>query len=454
MLKKIKLIINYFLPFEDFTHILQLDYYNYSRYLKQIFNPLYFKIFKRNLQKREKIKYTLRSVSTIILSYLIFLSILVFIIILRTTLINKFFLILVLLLLSPIVVLIANIPTLLLRLGYFTEIEKAKKKINQFTDLKIIAITGSYGKTTTKNILYELLKYNYKVQFIENNINTPIGIAKWVNTTLLNNTQILIVEMGALSKNVIKRSASITPPDYAIITELGDQHMDRFKTFNNLVNTKLEIFFLEKSKKYILSNVYKKIKFNTNISNLTIIEDQDIKEKYNINPDKIKKFNKGNLLLAIYLAKDLGISDHFIVDSINNIKLPNRRKNIIDINGYTVIDDSYNISLNTAKNSLSYAKDYSKENHKSLIVITGGIPESSTKIKKVNEEFGRILFKQDIIIILLSTVFEKFILRGIPDKKNVFNKNSMEEALQHVFKTYPKQEYIILMLPELSDLSY
>jgi UDP-N-acetylmuramoyl-tripeptide--D-alanyl-D-alanine ligase len=412
------------------------------------------KFFKRHLQKRENIKYTARSITTILFSLLIFLFSFLVIVTLDQIIIVKILLLLLLILSIPIIVLIANIPTLLFRLGYIVEFNNARSKIKEANDLIIIAITGSYGKTTTKNMLYEFLKYNYRVQYIEDNINTPIGIAKWVNSKLSDRTEVLIVEMGAHSKDVIKRSVSITPPDYAIITELGDQHMDRFKTFSNLVETKIGIFSINNSKKYILSDVFKKIDIKTDFSKLKIIEDQNIEIKYDIDKIKVNNLSKGNILLAINVAKDLGVSDKFIKDSLKKIKLPDRRKNILNIKGFTIIDDSYNISLNTAKISLSYAKKYCKENSKSLVVITGGIPESSTDIKKANEDFGKLLSKYNVITILLNTVFLDYILKGLTDKKDIVTKDSMVKALEYVFHSYSKDKYIILMFPELSDLSY
>jgi UDP-N-acetylmuramoyl-tripeptide--D-alanyl-D-alanine ligase len=450
LLRKIYKVICIIFPFEDFVYILQLDDYSTYRYLKQLFKPPYQKFLKRNLQKRESIKYTTRAILTILMSWILFLLLFFLLNSIINNIYIKIFSWIFVIVSIPLIVGIVNILMQISRLVHLLDKYKAKKYVKILHKLKIIGITGSYGKTTTKNLLFEFLRYNYKTQLIEGNINTPIGIAKWINNNLLDETEILIVEMGTNSKGTIKESVQITPPNYAIITELGDQHLERFKTFENIVDEKLEIFSINNSNKYILENVYKKIKKKKQFKNLNIIDEQSFKNDFLLPTD----FNLGNYVLAISVAIDLGISKEFISDSITKFTLPQRRKNISNIKGFVVIDDSYNISLNTAEDSLNYAKEYSIQKNKSLIVITGGIPESAINYATLNKKFGNLLEDNSHHIVLLNSVFRKYIQEGIKNKHIITTKESMENAMNYIFENYDPEKYVILQLPELSDLSY
>ena len=116
----------------------------------------------------------------------------------------------------------------LIQLNY---ILKAKKKLKMYKHLKVIAITGSYGKTSTKNFLFEMLSEKFCVLKSPQSFNTAMGITKTILDYLKPHHQILILEMGADHKNDIKKLCKIVSPDVCVVTAVGKQHLKTFKNF-------------------------------------------------------------------------------------------------------------------------------------------------------------------------------------------------------------------------------
>jgi UDP-N-acetylmuramoyl-tripeptide--D-alanyl-D-alanine ligase len=102
----------------------------------------------------------------------------------------------------------------------------ASTKVESAHNLQVIAVAGSYGKTTIKQLIYEMIRYSKRVQMVEGNINTPLGIADWVIAKLHQNTDVLIVEMDTYRQGEIAECCWVTPPDIAILANIGDQHLE------------------------------------------------------------------------------------------------------------------------------------------------------------------------------------------------------------------------------------
>jgi len=120
-------------------------------------------------------------------------------------------------------------------------ISDAKKKIATFKDLKIIAITGSMGKTTTKEFLYTILSEKYNVLATEGTKNTPLWISRLIQSKLTKKHEIFIVEMWAYEKWNIAELCDIAQPDISIITGITLQHLERFGGLREIIDTKFEI---------------------------------------------------------------------------------------------------------------------------------------------------------------------------------------------------------------------
>ncbi len=120
-------------------------------------------------------------------------------------------------------------------------VDDAKKILASMPNLKVIGITGSYGKTTTKFILTRILSEKFNVVCTPQSFNTPMGIVRTVRTMLKPQTEIFVCEMGAKQIGDIKEDCDIANPHYGIITSVGPQHLETFKTVDNVFATKFEL---------------------------------------------------------------------------------------------------------------------------------------------------------------------------------------------------------------------
>ena len=131
---------------------------------------------------------------------------------------------------------------------------RAKNKIRVQKDLKIIGITGSYGKTTMKEILATVLSVKYKVLKTPDSVNTPVGISRLILKDLTADKEIFIVEMGAYRRGEIKALCEIATPDIAVLTGINEAHLERFGSIENTIKAKFEIVENAKSDALIVLN--------------------------------------------------------------------------------------------------------------------------------------------------------------------------------------------------------
>lgn len=121
-------------------------------------------------------------------------------------------------------------------------INDAKRILKSHTGLKVVAVTGSYGKTTTKFILNRILSEKYNTVCTPQSFNTPMGVVRTVRENLKPQTEIFICEMGAKRVGDVKQICDIVHPDYGIITSVGEQHLDTFRSVDNVFKTKFELY--------------------------------------------------------------------------------------------------------------------------------------------------------------------------------------------------------------------
>ncbi len=430
-------LINYPLPVWDFAYILQLEEYELRRYLKQV----QLRLFKRNFERRDVLRYTARMKLTLVL--LVFSLLALFFVAYWINIGLLVALLITLPLSTPyllgVISFIVQIPTSVL------EKQKCQKAARVFAlkypTTKVIGITGSFGKTTAKYLLQHVLQYDFNVAIIPDNINTALGIADFVlKNKLPQRPDYLIVEMGAYKRGDIEQTATMLPPDYAILTILGDQHMERFGSKSNLITGKSEIFTTNKQ-----TVCY------TSTDSVSLIHEQQI----NINqliPVDIPTGEKSTPHLVRKLAHDLGISDRSIEVSLNTFNPPERRNNIIERQGVTIIDNSYNISPMVAKAMVQDAATIAAKQGKKLVVMTGGIGEQGTDEVKVNLELANALNQYADRVLINPTVFAKHMVSTlvIPTQEIVMSTDVTDSPALYLDGT----KEILLWLTGHSDLAY
>lgn len=149
---------------------------------------------------------------------------------------------LILFLIVPIIVFLATlILNFLSNILKRRIIEKARKKIAKFPNLTVVGITGSYGKSTTKEILAKILEKKYKILKTPANVNTAIGIAQLILKDLTAEHQIFVTEMGAYKRGEIKEICDIVKPKIGILTAVNEQHLALFGSIENTIAAKFEL---------------------------------------------------------------------------------------------------------------------------------------------------------------------------------------------------------------------
>lgn len=453
LLRNLSKIFNILFPYLDFLYLLQLEEYDTYRYWKLL--PRFY--FRRNLQKRDKLKYTSRIQTTFLLSLLLGIYSVFLFWVFSQLLLG----ILIVIITIPIYVGIAN--TLLTPFYNFMKSRlqlKAKRQMDKYLDLKVVTIAGSYGKTTTKNILYEIVRYNYKTQMIPGNINTPTGIATWLLKNFDPSTELLITEVDGYYLGEIRQSCRITPADVIIITAIGDQHLERLGTQKRLTLSLFESLDSAKRDPHLIlsKNTAQTaralgIKFRKDAE---VIETRDGDIKYNRKKILLSKdisssvkANIPNVLAAVSL---LGIPFEFVQDSLQSIELPERRQKPGEMYGYTVIDDSYNISYTTALAGLESANTLATKHDKKLLVITAGIPELGKENKDANYKYGKELQQKADYTVLLKSIISGEISKEL--ENNYVFVNDLSEAWQYIHDNFSPDEIVILIQPELTDVYY
>lgn len=163
-------------------------------------------------------------------------------------------------------------------------------------DLKVIGITGSYGKTSVKYYLSTVLKAKYNVLMTPESYNTPMGVVKTIREQLRPTHEIFVCEMGARHVGDIKEICDIVFPEYGIITSIGEQHLETFKSIENIIKTKFELYdaVADKDKMFLNGD-------NENITKTLIGKGDKISHTYGLNEQNetyaydIKVTNKGTV---------------------------------------------------------------------------------------------------------------------------------------------------------------
>ena len=242
-------------------------------------------------------------------------------------------------------VLLIQIPTFSVKQYVFY---KARKKREGFKDLTVIGITGSYGKSSTKDFLFTLLSEKYKVLKTEGNINTEMGIANTVLSKIKTEHQIFICEMGAYKRGEIKNACSMVKPKIGVLTGINQQHLALFGSQENIIMAKYELIeslpqngmaFFNAKNKYCLE-LYEKTKIK--------------KELYG---KEAKLAGEENILGATAVARYLGMTEGEIAESLK--KINNRIGGVSlkkGVNGLNIIDATYSANPDGVMAHLEYLK--------------------------------------------------------------------------------------------------
>lgn len=304
----------------------------------------------------------------------------------------------------------------------------------------VIGITGSVGKTSTKEMLSNVLKQNYKVLKTKGNENSQVGLP--LTILRLIDEDVMVLEMGMSNLGEMHNLSMIAKPDIAIITNVFDSHIGNLGSRKNILKAKLEIIDGMNDGNLIINNdndmlkaVESDVKEGINVMSFGI-ENKSNVMTCNINEGIVTNFDiddvkdikvKGSKTLvynalATYLtSKLLGLSRGMIKKGINEYGNEKHRLEVINLNdNVTIIDDSYNASYDSVKLALEYIKNFSGKK----IAVLADILELGKESKKVHKKIGKLVVDNNIEKLVTIGKYSKHIARVA--KKNGFKRKKIK----------------------------
>ncbi|MDG6891244.1 UDP-N-acetylmuramoyl-tripeptide--D-alanyl-D-alanine ligase [Clostridium perfringens] len=319
--------------------------------------------------------------------------------------------------------------------------------------LKVVGITGSAGKTSTKDLVAAVLSDKYKVFKTKGNFNNEIGLPLMI-LELDSTYDVAILEMGMRGLGQIRELAEIASPDLGIITNIGISHIEILKTRENILKAKMEIAtFFDKNNTLVVcgndyflgalpSAEYKIVKtgvgenFEIGAKNIALEElsskftvyDGEKEEEFSL--DMPGEHNISNLMLGIAIAKELGVSFEEMKRGLKNIEATSMRLELIKKDGFSILNDCYNSSPVAVKSAIDVMKNIEG---KRRIAVLGTMRELGHKSEEAHEEIGKYAKENEIEKALCFGDFSENIKEGYGEGCTVYeNKEELIKDLLNI----------------------
>ncbi len=319
--------------------------------------------------------------------------------------------------------------------------DEAKTILRSMPGLRIIGVTGSYGKTTTKHYLYRILSEQFDTLMTPGSYNTTLGVVRTVREMLKPYHQVFIVEMGAKNIGDIKEICDLVEPWGGIVTAVGPQHLESFKTIENVQATKFELVDSLPSDglavinndferiadrpvknvkciRYAVKNtegadyVAEDISYGPDGTRFTVV-DKSTGHRLALRTHLVGECNISNLLGAVAMARYLGVPDDRIAYAVEKIEQVEHRLSIKRVpGGLTIIDDAFN--SNPVGSAMALDVLAAMQQGKRFL-ITPGMIELGDEQFELNRAFGEKAASSCDIAIVVGEYNREAILRGLED---------------------------------------
>lgn len=332
-------------------------------------------------------------------------------------------------------------------------------------DIKIVGITGSTGKTSTKDLVAAVLSEKYKVFKTLGNFNNEVGLPLMI-FKLDKSYDVAVLEMGMSNLGEIEKLAKVAKPDIAIITNIGLSHIENLKTRENILKAKMEITSLFNENNTLILNGDNDLLDEVN-SNVYRIKKISLEKDYNfrgsriiINNDNIKfnvvedgvevpktieveipgKHNVLNSLLAIACARELGLNYDEISRGIKKLEFTSMRLDIISCGNYIVINDAYNASPDSMEAALEVLKNYEG---KRKIAVLGTMKELGEEAFNAHKRVGYYAKLCKVDLLLTAGEFNEAFQQGF-EKDSISGFNTREELLAYLSSIIKEGDVILV----------
>lgn len=288
----------------------------------------------------------------------------------------------------------------------------------QFPDLKLLAITGTNGKTTTKELTHAVISQKYNTIATQGNFNNHIGVP----LTLLRitpQTEFAIIEMGANHQGEIDFLCKIAEPKYGLITNIGRAHLEGFGGFEGVIKTKTELFrYLDRETHFAIINMddislsnyskeHKNLTYKYSLTNKINSETAKLDfEGHIINSKLIGSYNSQNILAAMTIGKIFEVDLNLSIKAIEDYTPTNHRSQIQKTKDNTLILDCYNANPSSLMVALQDFENLKADNKYAFIGAMKELGEESTKEHKNILDIIRNMNLKGVI--LIGEEFEEF----------------------------------------------
>lgn len=328
--------------------------------------------------------------------------------------------------------------------------------------IPIIGITGTNGKTTTKELIAVSLSKKFKVAYTQGNLNNHIGVPLTL-LTMNKSHEIGVVEMGASRQGDIKELCAIAEPNYGVITNVGMAHMEGFGSIENLIDTKCELYdFIREKGGKVFVNINSQILYERSegmdrilygkndpslfasgmIANATPFLEFDwsfFDKQYRVKTSLVGEFNFDNAIAAVAVSKFFGINADKISAALEEYEPTNHRSQFKRTEKNDLIIDAYNANPTSMKASLKFFSSVPSSLPK--MVILGEMKELGYSSEKEHEALVHFLQGQSFSkVYLVGPIFSKCI-----DGDERFRLFDNVEILKETLKTEPVDNHYILL---------
>jgi UDP-N-acetylmuramoyl-tripeptide--D-alanyl-D-alanine ligase len=294
--------------------------------------------------------------------------------------------------------------TIIEKFLFATYKKEAKRKLHGMKYLQIVCVTGSYGKTSIKNFIAEILSKKFNVYATPRSVNTLGGIIRDVNEELASNTEIYVCEAGARESGDILEITRFLEPQTAVVGKVGLAHIEYFKTLENIVRTKLEIIqsprlevaFVHNS---VTDEAHEKVTFFGNeIKNIdATLDGTDFEieldgEMLSLHTNILGSFQTMNIAAAIRVAKHFGMSNYEIKKAVANLTPVEHRLQKIKAGGKIILDDGFNGNIEGMLEAIRLCSLHNGDK----MIVTPGLVESNKElnlklIDAINKVFDTVI---------------------------------------------------------------
>ena len=337
----------------------------------------------------------------------------------------------------------------------------AERILRSNTGLKVIGITGSYGKTSTKHYLHRILSEQYETLMTPGSYNTPMGVVRTVREHLKPYTEIFICEMGAKQKGDIKEICDIVNPDAGIITAVGPMHLETFKSIDNVQSTKFELADAIPADGFVVVNndfeycanravgntqciryassnpegadyVAKDIHYGNHGTDFTVTGPDG--REMTFHTQLVGECNVSNLLAAIIVALRLGVPEDKIRYAVDKIAQVEHRLNVRHtLSGVTVIDDAFNSNPSGAKMAVDVLSQFTDGKR---IIVTPGMVELGESQYDLNKALGSYIGGKTDVAVIVGHYNREALLDGLRE-------SAMDEDAIHAVDDFAEAQRLL-----------